>query len=261
MFEPATLPTNTIVDYWFAIEKSDVVAIDCLFTKTGYYAERWSYSFSSAGSEPTGRIYEKSDVEIVLREKPDSARLEKYEGILRSDMGGPTSVLVTQRPDRSIPPFKKDERQGRDGMDLARPHFFLDPAVGSDGRLESVLIEIEGLAGPQVILKGGWIAYSQLEPGDGFIEADIPETSSRIAEGFRWMTEAPATGYASRLQLAAEFGKKSRFFYCRIGGLYGKGVVTNLPRVITIDGIESASAITIVYFNPSGSRDVSYSHP
>lgn len=261
MFEPVTPPTNTIVDHRFQIEKSNVVAIDCLFFKAGYYAERWSFSFPGAGSEPNGRVFAKRDVEIVLREKPDSAPLQKFEGILRSDVGGPTSVLDTQRPDRSIPPFTTDERPGSDRMNLARPHFFLDPAVGSDGRLESVLIEIEGFAGPQVILKEGWIGYSQLGPGDGFIEADIPETSSRIAKGFRWMTEAPATGYASRLQLAAEVGKKSRFFYCRIGGRFGKGVVTNMPRIVTNERIESASAIMIVYFNPSGSRDLSYSHP
>jgi len=75
------------------------------------------------------------------------------------------------------------------------------------------------------------------------------------------MTRAPLTGYESQLLISAESGNENKFFYCRIHGNYGKGVVTNMAPIMTEDGVESAGARIVIYLNPTGSRDVSYRHP
>jgi len=74
------------------------------------------------------------------------------------------------------------------------------------------------------------------------------------------MTEAPPDGYQEELALVPESGKENLFFYCRINGLFGKGVVSNPPMVFDGEGVETAVVLTTIYLNPTGSTDVSFLH-
>jgi len=263
VFGSSTNNRVSTVNSRFQVKRTDVLSIDCLFLKAGYYAERKSFSFSGGATDLVGKVHTIRDVVVALRKKPESAPLEKLEGYLRSRASGPLSVLDSRKLEPSDTPLTVEERRARKRLKLERPHIYLVPAVEGGDRLSQILVEIDGVAGMRPVLREGWIEFSKPDPSDGFLAADIPEHSPRVALGFRWMTEAPLKGYESRLRLSAESGEgeENVFFYCRIQGNYGKGVVTNMPRIQTENGDESAGARIIVYLNPTGSRDVSYLHP
>jgi hypothetical protein len=250
-------------DGHFQVKRTGVLSIDCLFLKAGFYAERRSFSYSNEAAKSGKKSVTIRDVVVVLHGKPSSAPLEKHEGFLRSDASGPSSVVYTQKLKPSDTPLTAEERIQRKRLNLDRPHFFLDPVIESDGGLSQVNVVIDGVAGARPVLREGRVMFSQPNPGDGFVAAIIPEDYSRAALGFRWMREAPATGYESDLHLSADsdVGEAKVFFYCRIQGKYGKGVITNTPRILTETGTESAGARMVVFLNPTGSRDVSYLHP
>ena len=247
-------------DHRFRIKRYEVSSIDCTFIKWGHYSERRSFSFSrEPGVQPNELV--ESNIVIVLREKPESAPLEKYEGFPRSNISGPTSVLYTRKLPLSDTPLTPEQRKERKRLNLSRPHIFLEPAVDSNGRLARVPFDKEGIGGIQTVLREGRMRLSHPDPGDGFFEADLPRLSSLTSVLFREMTEAPATGYEPQLVISTESSEDERFFYCRIHGEYGKGFVNNLPIIFADDaGVEYVGIKIIIFLNPTGSRDVSFLH-
>ena len=96
--------------------------------------------------------------------------------------------------------------------------------------------------------------------GDGFLPADIGQIPAVFEHGFRCLLEAPETGYSQKLDLNPVDGKEKLFFYCRVGGHFGKGVVTNPPLIIESGGRDIAIANVVVFLNPTDSRNVAFIH-
>jgi hypothetical protein len=261
MFGTLTNRKTKTVDRQVHIRRQNVSSIECRFLKYGYYAERRSFSFEGEEVTPTEKVLSKTGVVVILRKKPEPAPLEKYEGSLRSNISGPTSVLYTRKLAPSDTPLTHEERNARSKLNLARPHIFLEPEINADGRLARVFVDIKGIGGIQTVLHRGYIKLSQTEQGDGFLVAFTSESQHDISRGFRRMTEAPEGGYSPDLQISADTEANSLFFYCRVHGSYGKGVVANLPQIVEIDGVESVGTRITLYLNPTNSRDVSYLHP
>jgi len=71
---------------------------------------------------------------------------------------------------------------------------------------------------------------------------------------FRAMGEAPAEGYTDSLEL--ELGDQDEvFFYCMIGGMYGKGWLT--PVVLRPSSSDPRLMTNVeIYLDPTGSRDL-----
>jgi len=68
-------------------------------------------------------------------------------------------------------------------------------------------------------------------------------------------------GYKPILNISINSEGEELFFYCRIAGKYGKGLVTNLvPISEKGEGEENAYARIIIFLNPTGSRDVTFVH-
>jgi hypothetical protein len=261
MFGNLTNRKTSVGDGRFRIKRRGVSSIECRFLKRGYYVERRSFSFFGQISDSKENVLSDQAVVIRLQKKPESAPLEKFEGYLRTDLSGPTSVLYTMKAPLSDTPLTAEQIEERSRLNLQRPHIYLDPDMEGGGRLSRVFIDVKGIGGLQTILRLGRIALSQPDPGDGFLDAEISNSSSRVAVGFRRLTDSPLEGYGPYLLISAESGDEDKFFYCRIHGNYGKGVVTNVAPILTDDGIESAGAKIIIFLNPTGSRDVSYFHP
>lgn len=247
-------------DRRFLITRTGVSTIDCIFLKDGYYSERRSFSISEAENDESKHFLSKRDVVIVLQKIPDPAPLEKYVGFLTSNSIGAKSVLYTQKLPLSETPLSAEQLKERKRLNLARPHIYLEPDSDIDGKFGRVFMELEETSGKRAVLRLGRVKLSQPESGDGFFAADFTESIFNVHKGLRKMTRAPSVGYESNLEISVDDEAVNRFFYCRIHGQYGKGVVTNLAPIISRNGIESVTVDIEIFLNPTGSRDVSYIH-
>ena len=106
----------------------------------------------------------------------------------------------------------------------------------------------------------GRIKYSNPVPGDGFVIFDPGEVPFRHKLVFRDMNEAPIDGYSPAIELATSDGPEVVYFSCRIGGHYGKGLVTGRPTVVSEEGGQVAVANVVIYLNRTESRNVAYIH-
>ena len=121
-------------------------------------------------------------------------------------------------------------------------------------------MELEETNGVRAVLSRGKVVLSQPGPGDGFLASDTTDSNYLGTRGLRGMTQAPSTGYESNFVISVNDGAVQRYFYCRIHGQFGKGVVTNLAPIISRNGIESVTVDIEIFLNPTGSTDVSYIH-
>ena len=248
-----------VVDSEFSVRKDSISSINMWFTKAGYYAERWSYSLSG---RPKGLLdaVEKVDLRIEMTPEPMPAPLERLEGALRTDVSGPISMLLiaTQLP--SSEPISRGEEKNRAGTGSSQPHVYLDAGMGGGGRFSTIQFKFKSFSASKPALARSGVRLTHATPGDGFVVADIGQVPPIFEQGFRKMTEAPPDGYQEELALVPESGKENLFFYCRINGLFGKGVVSNPPMVFDGEGVETAVVLTTIYLNPTGSTDVSFLH-
>lgn len=249
------------VDSQFRIKRAGVQTIDCGFFKDGFYDERRSYSVPEGMQDSGDSSFSKKDELIVLFRIPDPAPLNKFEGSLRSSALGPHSVLNIRILDLRGVSLTTVQIEEKAGLGLPLHHIFLDPEIDDDGRLSRVPFDLKNIGGMQTVLRSGRIVMSQPELGDGLVAADVLERSPLPNRKFRMMTEAPLVGYKPFLNISIDSGEEELFFYCRLAGKYGKGLVTNLvPISEKGGGEENAYARIVIFLNPTGSRDVSYVH-
>jgi hypothetical protein len=252
-------PDRFVVDSEFRIEERNVSAVHLVFFKDGFYSERWEYVMSERPPESWGRTHE-IDVEIIMTPHPTPVPLEKFEGGLRADRDGPLSVLYPTKnrlPDRKA---SNHEVSVLPDENVSFPFLYLVADVRSDGRLATTPFQFKSISVPKPALSRGLIRIAGRSEGDGFLSVDIGRVPSIFEHGFRHLQRAPENCYSEFLELLPVEGNEKLFFYCRIGGRFGKGVVSNPPMVFDRKGVETAFALTTIYLNPTGSTDVSYLH-
>ena len=248
---------STTVDGEFRIKKRNISSANLWITKEGFYQERWSFVFDENTPRQNSDGFERVDIEIVLHEVPSPAPLEKYEGVLRTSSTAPVSVLFSKK--RLLPRMGK-EKEDQILRDFSWPNVFLAVEKAADGSILTREHVPEDKRPPIDVLAKGWIMLSQPDPDDGFIVYDPGEVPPREKLAFRGMLEAPSDGYFSDLEIPTSDGPRKVFFYCRVHGQYGKGMVSGRPAIIVEDDAELAITGITVFLNPSGSRDVSYVH-
>jgi len=252
-------PDRFVVDSEFRVKERDVSAVHLFFVKDGFYGERWEYVMSERPSESWGKLH-KVDVVISLTPHPVPAPLEKFEGGLRADGNGPLSVLY---PTKSRLPNRKPSNHEVSVLpkeNISFPYLYLVAEVRHDGRLATTLFPLKSFSVPKPVLSRGFLRIAGLSEGDGFLPVDIGKVPSIFEHGFRHLEQAPESRYSDFLELIPVKGNEKLFFYCRIGGRFGKGVVSSPPMVFDREGVETAFAMTTIYVNPTGSNDVSYLH-
>ena len=244
------------VDGVFQVERQGFSSAYFQFLKIGYYPETWSFVFDeNTQRENLGEVVQ-VDLEIVLRRQPVSAALKRFEGILRTDAQGPVTVVEVER-ESGRETWVKRNGQKR-GID--RLHLVLVAAEGTGSDLPVSEFE-DGES--HIFAKGlerGWVRLNQLEAGDGFFVLDLDDYPSRPELAFRNMNLAPENGYEPALEVSALNKRNKVFFYCRLNGQYGKGMVSGRPVIAEENGREVARASIVVYLNPTGTRDVAYVH-
>jgi len=244
------------VDGDFRIEQSDISAVHLTVLKDGYYSETWSYGFDPERPRLNPEGIERIEIAIVLEEQPVSAPLRKYAGILRTDLNGPISVVEVKRQGSGETWLWKDGEK----RDLNWTHVLL----ATEDEIGSALSVVEFRSKDQRFLhKGlrqGWIRFNDSAEGEGFITYEPGEINEWAEMGMRRMTEAPEGGYERAVEVAVEKSTETIFFFCKVNGHYGKGMVSGQPIVALEDGRQVARAEILIYLNPTGSRDVSFIH-
>ena len=92
-------------------------------------------------------------------------------------------------------------------------------------------------------------------PQTGVIPAHIPESETNYNKIYRSLAEAPESGYTQRIKVKVDPGSsKKQYFYCRIGGLYGKGSVSSLHA--KGNNVRELSVAVEIYLNIKGSNNL-----
>ena len=235
-----------VVEGDFYIRKEASISFELLFFKEGYYPQTRYFTASNRGEKRFGGITI-TDLEIVLKKKPTPAPLERIEGVLKSSARGPLAVVKLAPGTRRETLLKKELH----GTASVGPHLFLELATEPGGDLTRGPFKIAG--GPVVNVAVRPELVSSVA-GDGFITYLPTNEYTPYMEVFREMIEAPETGYLPTLQVEPGTGYYIHFF-CRLGGLYGKGVTTR-PRIDVDGGEEIALTMPLILINPTGSRYV-----
>lgn len=248
-----------VVDSEFSLKKSGISAIHLSFFKDGFYDERWEYVMVQRPQDALGELF-RIEVEISMIPLPSPAPLIKYEGSFRSDLDGPIAVLPASTKTRSNRAAPPPESLGMARTTFPEPYVYLDAGVSGDGQLLSALFSMKRFPVPKPVLVKGALRIVGAKIGDGFLPLDIGPIPPVFEHGFRNLSEAPQSGYLQALELFPVEGKEKMFFFCRIGGNFGKGALTNPPLIIESGGRNIAISNVVIFLNPTGSTDVSFLH-
>ena len=245
-----------LVDSEFEIREKDISSVFLTFLKEGYYSETWSYSFDENTPRTNPGGYERIDLEIVMTERPEHSPLLRFEGALKTDLAGLVSVVEIKRQNGRETSLRRNGQQ----IDIKWPYLFLETEVSVEHGFERTTFWPNSKRAPIEVIASGRIRPSQLDVDDGFVIFDPGEVPVRVERVFRKMVQAPDSGYKPDLEIAAPDSPRWVYFFCRLNGQYGKGMVSGKPAILVEDGREVAIARIVIYLNPTGSRDVAYIH-
>jgi hypothetical protein len=241
----------------FRIKRSDISTVNIWAYKLGYYSKRWSFGFNADTPRQNPGGFERVDLEIVLEKQPDPAPLNRMRGILRTDMNGPVSVVFTKQ--RLLPRMGRMEEE-KVMSDFSWPNIYLESDSDPGEELQTTKYLERSQSTPRDGLAHGRIRMSHPDPGDGFVVYDPGEVPARPEIAMRGMNIAPGSGYGTDIEVSASESPSKVYFFCKIHGQYGKGMVSGRPVIAEEDGRQVARALILIYLNPTGSRDVAYIH-
>lgn len=244
------------VDAEFEIKKKNVSSVNLTFLKEGYYSEKWSFSFDEKTPRTNSGGYEQIDLEIVMTERPEPANLRRFEGALKTDVDGLVSVVEVKRQNGRETSLRRNGEQ----IDIKWPYLFLEAEISAGSGFERTTFLPEGKRAPIDVIASGKIRPSQSDVDDGFIIYDPGDVPVRVELALRKMIQAPDDDYKPELEIAAPESPRWVYFYCRLNGQYGKGMVSGKPVIVVEDDREVVIARIVVYLNPTGSRDVASVH-
>ncbi len=226
-------------------------SLEVRFLKPGYFPVSRTWSFGREDGIAAGEV-SIEDIVIVMEEKPVPVKVNPFGGSVALDQAGVTKVLScggSSNGSVAVGPEKAEIMQLSRYIYLRADHLAADdsfrrrPVNTRDGET----LQRERPAGVSLVLSA---------PEDGLVVYS-PVADSRIADlVFREMREAPETGYKNEIDfdgLSSAGGKV--YFYCRIGGLYGKGFV-NDPYFKNTHLRDKVETIVRIRLNPNGSRNV-----
>lgn len=237
---------RVVVDEFFHIVKHDICSLRIDFVKPGFF------TVTTDDTVMRGILHVEDVTEmdriIVLEEMPIPAPMERIEGILKTNAKGPTTAVKLLPGTRDSTPVDNNKAGADDAL---RGYGVLRIRPRGDGRIESVRRKNQG----GMIFEEPTGAYlNSTGPDDGFV-LFRPQHEHPIAKRvFREMRVAPKTGYDPDLDFPADAGDRV-YFYCLLGGRYGKGFVVR-PYLREDDGETTAVSVIKILINPTGDRNV-----
>ncbi|MFW2403414.1 MAG: hypothetical protein ACN4GT_01525 [Gammaproteobacteria bacterium] len=250
--------SNTVLaDGRFRVSCRKCSGVRLHFDKAGYYSETKDFhveKVAQPGSRMNPEVAEdlvRTDLRIVLRSAKNKVKLVRYRGFLRSAATGPVTVLPLRLDlgTRGVEPERLTRPPDGDAQYLPG-HVTLVAALTDAGELaehpypERPGAQLRVPAAPVIDFSAA---------GGGVILDQHGGPNKQVV--YRTMRTAPADGYQDTISIATADRSGDFYFYCRIGDLYGKGVI-GLPTFDHVDGQEVVQAYIEIRLNPDGSRNV-----
>ena len=225
------------------------------FDKEGYYSETVDFHVEKAvqpGNRMTPEIAKDlnlTDLRIVLRSAENEAKLVRYRGVLRSTAAGPFTVVPLRRDlgSRGVRPEHLNNSPNADAM----PGYVTLVAAVTD---DEELAEHQYPERPGARLRVPASPIIDFGTADGGVILNQKAGPNKQVV-YRGMRTAPLDGYQETISVPTAERSGAFYFYCRIGELYGKGVLS-LPSFDHEDGQEVVQASIEIRLNPDGSRNV-----
>ena len=236
---------QAVADGFFHIRETDICGLTLHFSKPGFYGETVKYSVM----RDISHIEDVLDLDrvIVLKLRPIPAPMERIEGILKTNVSGPTAVVRLQPGTRYASPVIS-EKQG--GLDSLGDYCFLNLRI-EYGRIDSA--PRKGQSGGMFDAPKGASLRSS-GSGDGFVLFRPVNEYPIARKAFREMRVAPQGGYIRELEIPPGPGPRV-YFYCFLGGMYGKGYIVK-PTLREEEGESTAVSVVKILLNPKGDRNV-----
>lgn len=244
----------------FSIGCTVCQAIYLRVAKDGYYDEKLG---ASTGGEKTHQETHRPDLVVTLQQCPPLGRgYLRSEGIPHWNRPFEGTALFLRQPGRQSRVQDIAFRDGQahtvhwttravDPQPTTERFLYLVPAggLGAAPDKQPALLADGTPQRDTFRPKGIRLCFSH--PDDGFVAAQ-PKRPQNSELGLRDVREAPSAGYEQCLDLRSD--QSYSFFYCRIGGLYGKGKA-NMPRFSPPGGLRSVySGVEVLLFT-DGSRN------
>jgi len=233
---------RSVFDGGFVLDKSDAVSINIVFSKRGYFAETVHFT---AYDKSEGRFggFQADELNVVLRVRPEPASLVRVRGKLEASASGPTKML-------QVSELGSARVDGAQDKQANSPELVLSSLLPNAKKIEaSSYVASDGTRG----LVPTGVRLTSTGVGDGFVVFRLSSAQRLPYLVFREMVKAPENGYESQIDFSKHLGDRV-FFYCRIGGYYGKGWIGrpafgNEERTLMV-------ATADLLINPTGSRYV-----
>lgn len=250
---------NRTVDGAFEVQCQDCSDIKLRFLADGFYPKQVSFQLTEAeiesymfGRDGDGFRFVRQGVVVQLEESSNPVILGRVAATLdfyREDVGR-VLTLKAGKPQISSKRevLKKRTLSGNYGpsmISLEAPIIMLDEIVrilknyppNSTSPIDIYL----DFSGPQT----------------GVIPVEVSKPTGSPRKAYRELKEAPEDGYSNRLAINPDPKEnKGQYFYCRFGGLFGKGQVSSLRSGYDRNSDRTLEVGIEIYFNRGGSRNL-----
>jgi len=238
------------VDGMFEVSCRECSTINLSFSKPGYYVTSISESLGRLDGERVDHLT-MEDIKVVLEVKPRAVQLFHRSGELLFDSTGVKQVVSLGG--RLIGNLPLGPQKTLSSLDS--PYVSLICKTESDGTLARRTVPRPGREGLTMVApSGARLVFAT--GGDGVVLYEPRTHSPSPSLVFREMREAPLEGYRGEIDFDQLPGnRQTYYFYCRVGGLYGKGAVS-APLFRSPKNLDEAVSAIGIRLNPDGSRNV-----
>lgn len=238
------------VDGSFEVSCSACSTINLSFWKAGFYDTYISESLVRLDGERVNELV-REDILIEVEAIPPAVQVLHRSGELIFattgvkqvvSLGGRLTGSITIGPDKSL-------------GSLDSPYVSLNCRTETDGTLARRTVPRPGRDGLTMVApSAARLVFANA--GDGVVLYEPRTESPSPSMVFREMREAPLEGYRGEIDFDQLPGsRQTYYFYCRVGGLYGKGAVS-APLFRSPKNLGEAVSAIRIQLNPDGSRNV-----
>lgn len=239
-----------VVTRAFRYKCSRCSTVHLRFSKEGYHYEELEFVYDR---KQHGKKLKATALRITLGRIRNPVALVEIGGEMTIGAGSVRVIPISLKPAiGSVHLELLVEKAKKDGFLEQLEYLKLEAQLNADGTPVTVLLDQPDLPKHRQIQPvSAFLDFSMVD-GGGAVLYEPTETEQRRI--FNSMRMAPESGYVPQVPLGRLTGNQVLFFYCKIGGYYGKGMV-RAPRLLKINGLKVSTHVSI-WLNRDGGRSV-----
>ncbi len=255
-FEVSWTRRPRTIDGGFDVRCEDCADLRLRFRAEGFYPKEIGFKLTDdeavlllTGQDGDGFSLVRRGLIVELEPSVSPVNLDWNSVVLDVREEGPMRVLAAEKGsmrgtiERVV--LSKRHKAGGEGDGPAMVALKVAP-----GQFDALVRKISGYQA-KVAANGVFLEFSG--GITGVIPVGVPEGNYKTV--FRSMAEAPEDGYADHMVIDPNDDRR-HYFYCRIGGLFGKGSVSSLGSDFGLDGTRTLQVGVEIYLNRDGSRNL-----